>query len=57
MKVQHKNSKEDFDLSVPSYTKLNGIYGYLVMGFKSVWFISDGDNNLREVTEDFNILN
>lgn len=59
MKVIHKNSREEFDLSVPQYTKLFGMYGYLVMGANSVYFISDGDglDNLTEVTESFEILN
>lgn len=55
MKVIHKNSREEFDLSVPQYTKLFGMYGYLVMGANSVYFISL--DNLTEVTESFEILN
>ena len=59
MKVQHKNSKEIFDISSPKYTKLFGSYGYLVMGLNSVFFIIDSDENLdnsMEVTDDFEIL-
>lgn len=58
MKAQHKNSLETFDLSEPRYTKLNGLYGYLVMSGKQIFFISIWNDDLfkDDLTEDFTVL-
>lgn len=57
MKVQHKNSREEFDLSYPRQYKYYSVYGLLVMGGKDVFFISDAEQNEYVcVTEDFDIL-
>lgn len=57
MKVIHKNSKEEFDLSNPRYYKYHGVYGLLVMGGSDVFFITDAsDNDYVCVTDDFEII-
>ena len=58
MKVQHKNSLEIFDLSEPTYTKFNSVYGYLVMGGEQVFFIYISNDDLFKdnVTEDYEII-
>ncbi len=46
MKVRHKNSEAEFDLSKPCYYKHYSIYGYLVMGGKDIFFIPLGLDDL-----------
>lgn len=56
MIVEHKNSKEKFDLSDICYTKLFGMYGLLVMLIsQKIYFIghSEGLDCNYEVTKDF----
>ena len=55
MKIIHKNSLEEFD-TFPAYTKLNGVYGYLVLTIsKQVFFISICGEGLiyDDLTDDF----
>jgi len=57
MKVRHCYSLETFDLSEPQYTKLDGVYGLLVMGGKNIFFITDAEqNSFYRLTSDFIIL-
>jgi len=58
MKVRHCYSSETFDLSEPRYTKLYGVYGYLVIGEKQIFWIYNSNDELfsDNVTNDFIIL-
>jgi hypothetical protein len=59
MIVQHKNSREYFDLSTLCYTKLFGMYGLLVMLVnQEIYFIaqSEGLDCNYEITEEFEII-
>lgn len=54
MKVRHKNSREVFDLTIPCYTKLNGMYGFLVQGGGGVYWIVD--NECEYIGSEFEIV-
>ena len=57
MKVIHKNSREEFELTKPIYHK-SYLYGYLVGMDNKVFFITFYEDVLDyvEVTENFEIL-
>ena len=59
MKIRHKNSQEVFE-RFPSWTKLNGSYGYLVFthDFKVFFFTPDDTVGLacEDITDEFEVM-
>lgn len=58
MKIKHKNSGEVFDMNFIQYTKLFGMYGYLVMSQNQeiVFITSVEEQDFHYVTDDFEIV-
>jgi len=58
MKIQHINSKEIIDVTLPVYTKHNGEYGWLVLTHNNdvLFFPSESGGYYYTVTNEYTIL-
>ena len=57
MKVIHKNSREEFNLTEPTYWKYSSMYGYLVLMNRRIFLIVSVDDMFYlDITDDFEVL-
>lgn len=56
MKVIHKNSREVISTTEPHYYKIFGVYGYLVVIDKRVFFIESSSFSFNDVTDGFEFI-